>query len=102
MPPSRTEIPVMLTGEELETLRRWVTRPWAPRGLAARLSPREQEVLALLSEGKSNKKIASALGVSETTVKHHLRSTLEKLHLENRVQAAIYAVRHGLGTPPSE
>lgn len=60
------------------------------------LSPREVEVLRLVAKGLSNAEIASALYITESTVKLHLRSILEKLHLRNRVQAALYAVRQGL------
>ncbi len=61
-----------------------------------RLSPREQEVLELLTKGASNKEIAASLGISNNTVKNHLKNILEKLHLQNRVQAAAYALRGGL------
>ena len=60
------------------------------------LSEREQEVLALLVEGLSNSQIAERIHLSENTVKKYLRSILEKLHLNNRVEAAVYAVREGL------
>jgi DNA-binding NarL/FixJ family response regulator len=43
-----------------------------------------------------NKEIADTLGISENTVKIHLRNILEKLHLRNRIQAAVYAVRQGI------
>ncbi len=68
---------------------------------ALRLSPREREVLMLLTKGATNKEIASALGISENTVKNRLKSILEKLHLENRVQAVAYAFERGLvkGSP---
>jgi len=59
------------------------------------LSPREVEVLELIVQGKTNKEIASALSIAEDTVKIHLRNILEKLHLQNRIQAAVYAVRQG-------
>lgn len=61
-----------------------------------KLSAREQEVLEHLTQGVSNKEIAAALGISENTVKNHLKSILDKLHLQNRVQAATYAIREGL------
>jgi len=64
------------------------------------LSPRETDVLALVAQGQSNKEIAAALTVAENTVKNHLKSILEKLHLENRVQAATYALRAGLSKHP--
>ncbi|GAB4525636.1 MAG: response regulator transcription factor [Anaerolineae bacterium] len=60
------------------------------------LTEREQEVLALVARGASNAEIAQQLHISENTVKKHLRSILDKLHLENRVQAAIYALREDL------
>lgn len=60
------------------------------------LTPREQEVLALVAQGLRDKQVASALGLSEHTVRNHLRSTLDKLQLRNRVEAATYAVRSGL------
>jgi DNA-binding NarL/FixJ family response regulator len=60
------------------------------------LSPRETGVLELVAQGKSNKEIAAALDIAENTVKNHLKNILEKLHLENRVQAATFALRQGL------
>ena len=60
------------------------------------LSPREGEVLQLVAQGASNKKIADSLFISENTVKTHLRNIMEKLHLANRSQAAAYAVQKGL------
>jgi DNA-binding NarL/FixJ family response regulator len=62
----------------------------------ARLTPREHEVLQLLTQGGTNKEIASTLCVSENTVKNHLKNILEKLHLQNRVQAVAYALREGI------
>ena len=64
------------------------------------LSPREIEVLELVAHGKSNKEIAVALNIAENTVKNHLKNILEKLHLENRVQAATFALRQGLLNKP--
>jgi DNA-binding NarL/FixJ family response regulator len=69
---------------------------------AAELTARETEVLQLVARGRSNKEIASALAISENTVKNHLKNILEKLHLENRVQAATYALRQGLAPKPPE
>ena len=69
---------------------------------AAILSAREKEVLQLVVKGATNKEIASELCITENTVKNHLRNILEKLHLENRVQAAAYAVREGIIKPPGE
>jgi DNA-binding NarL/FixJ family response regulator len=65
-----------------------------------KLSPRENEVLDLITHGKSNKEIAAALGIAEATVKNHMRNILEKLHLENRVQAAAFALRRRAADSP--
>lgn len=74
----------------------------APHGSRAvpmpdeRLTHREQDVLRLVVEGRSNDEIAQALFLSEATVKKHLGSIMTKLHVRNRVQAAVLGVRHGL------
>jgi DNA-binding NarL/FixJ family response regulator len=60
------------------------------------LTPREREVLRLIAEGLSNKRIARELGVAEKTVKTHVGHVLAKLELSDRTQAALYAVREGL------
>jgi DNA-binding NarL/FixJ family response regulator len=60
------------------------------------LTSREIDVLNLIAEGKTNREIADKLVISENTVKIHLRNILDKLHLQNRIQAAVYAVRQGL------
>jgi DNA-binding NarL/FixJ family response regulator len=63
------------------------------------LTPREQDVLRLIARGLPNKLIARDLGVSEKTVKTHVSSILGKLRLNDRTQAALYAVREGLLDP---
>ena len=60
------------------------------------LSPREREILRLIARGDSNKLIARALDIAETTVKIHVQHILRKLNLSSRVQAAVYATSHGL------
>ena len=60
------------------------------------LTEREIEVLELVVEGLTNKEIGAELHLSVNTIKIHLRNILEKLHLQNRIQAAVYAVREGL------
>ncbi|MGO4547827.1 response regulator [Paenibacillus sp. 2TAB23] len=63
------------------------------RELMEQLTPRELEVLQLITKGMSNKDIASALTVAEKTVKTHVSSILSKLNMTDRTQAAIYAVQ---------
>jgi DNA-binding NarL/FixJ family response regulator len=65
------------------------------------LTERELEVLLLIAEGFSNHKIAEKLVISEKTVKSHVSSILSKLHLEDRTQAAIYALKHNLDSDGS-
>jgi two-component system, NarL family, response regulator LiaR len=60
------------------------------------LTTRERDVLALIAQGRSNKRIALELGVAEKTVKTHVSHIFSKLDLTDRTQAALYAVRHGL------
>jgi DNA-binding NarL/FixJ family response regulator len=68
----------------------------------AELSARELEVLSLVAEGKANPEIAEALFISPSTVRNHISSILIKLQVENRVQAAVRAVRDGMleSVPP--
>lgn len=58
------------------------------------LTPREKEILLLVSKGLTNKLIAEQLFISENTVKNHMKNLLEKLNLENRVQLASYALKY--------
>jgi two-component system, NarL family, response regulator LiaR len=66
------------------------------------LTPRELETLRLIARGLSNQEIASTLFVHERTVAKYVSSILDKLHLANRTQAALYAVREGLTELPDE
>ena len=69
------------------------------------LTTREREVLAELAQGRSNREIARALHVSEKTVKAHVSSVLAKLGVQDRTQAALFAVRHerfGTNTEPDK
>lgn len=59
------------------------------------LSPREMEILQFVTRGMSNKQIALELGISHQTVKNHMTSILKKLDVEDRTQAAVYALRRG-------
>jgi DNA-binding NarL/FixJ family response regulator len=77
-------------------LLRWVApsepepEPWKP------LTPKEMEVLGLLVQGMSNRKMSETLGTSEHTVKEHVRHILAKLGQHDRTQAALFAVRNGI------
>jgi len=64
------------------------------------ITPRELEILQLVAEGMSNKEIGKRLYITEGTVKNHVHNALEKLHMKNRIQAAAYITRQGLGRPP--
>lgn len=61
-----------------------------------RISLREREILILLARGASNKEMARDLKLAESTVKIHVQNILRKLNLTSRVQAAVYAVQHGI------
>ena len=60
------------------------------------LTPRESEIIIMLAQGESNKSIARILDLAESTVKIHVQGILRKLNITSRVQAAVYAVEHGL------
>ncbi len=77
-------------------LREFAREKPAPSEKDSALTPREQQVLQLVARGLTNREIAETLVVAENTVKNHLRNILAKLHLENRVQVATYALKEGL------
>jgi DNA-binding NarL/FixJ family response regulator len=96
-----------MTSEELITTIREVHegRSHIPAAIAERLAermgtedltPRESEVLEQIVSGKSNKEIATELGISEATVKTHINTLLSKLGVEDRTQAATTAIRRGI------
>jgi len=66
------------------------------------LTERETELLRLVAVGLPNKAIGQQLGVSENTVKYHMKNILQKLHLHNRAEAAAYAVQNGLLRPAAQ
>lgn len=79
-------------------LRRLMTRMPAPADPMAALTVREREILRLIAHGRSNKEIGAALCLTEATVKGYVSSTLSKLGVLDRTQAALLAVRYGLAT----
>ena len=81
-----------LSPELLTRFTQALRRPPPPDPLEL-LSPREREVLQLIARGESNRQIARDLAIGEQTVKTHVRSILIKLSLQDRVQAAIFALR---------
>jgi DNA-binding NarL/FixJ family response regulator len=82
-----------LSPDLLTRLTQAIRRPPPPDPLEP-LSPRERDVLELIARGHSNRQIARDLLIGEQTVKTHVRSILAKLGLQDRVQAAVFALRH--------
>ena len=80
----------------LQRLRAQTTDTDAAATILAELSDRELEVLRLIANGKDNAEIARQLFISPKTVKNHISNILMKLQIENRIQAAVYAVRSGI------
>lgn len=87
-----------LAGKLFAHVQRGANAPRAPTPASEldKLTPREREILACLARGESNKVIARALELAESTVKIHVQNILKKLGLSSRVQAAVFAVEHGL------
>jgi len=82
-----------MTGKLVAGLKR---EPEASPADRDRLSAREREILSALARGASNKELAREFELAESTVKIHVQHILRKLNLHSRVQAAVYAVEHGL------
>jgi DNA-binding NarL/FixJ family response regulator len=82
-----------MTGEIARKVIACFRRPLATAVTAAHLSPREEEILVLLTQGYANKEIADRLGVSFDTVRTHLRHIYEKLHVRSRTEAATKYLR---------
>jgi len=79
-----------------KALRQFAALPGKQAPLVDELTPREVEVLTLIAEGLCNKDIARELSISEKTVKNHINNIFSKLHLYDRTQAMLYAIRKGL------
>jgi DNA-binding NarL/FixJ family response regulator len=85
-----------IAAKVLQRLRAASTQPEIANTIRAELSDREIEVLKLIANGKDNAMIAGELYISPKTVKNHISNILMKLQIENRIQAAVYAVRSGI------
>jgi DNA-binding NarL/FixJ family response regulator len=87
-------LPAPMTGTLFSQIARAAVRRGTAKALeAVRMTQREREVIELIASGKSNKEIASALGIATDTVKSHVRNIMDKLALRTRLQIAAYA--HG-------
>ena len=95
---ARGESPVSpaVAATVFQRLRATATTPEAARSIRTELSEREIEVLKLIASGNDNGVIAAELHISPKTVKNHISNILMKLQIENRIQAAVYAVRSGI------
>ena len=82
----------------LDEFRKTEELPAHPAHPMSELTEREATILRLLAQGDSNQEIAEALGVSEKTVRNRLSEIFSKLRLNNRTQAALYALREGIAT----
>lgn len=78
-----------------------IDHPTESTGMTESLTRRELETLRLIARGFSNQEIASTLVVHERTIAKYVSSILNKLHLANRTQAALYAINQGLATSPA-
>ena len=85
-----------IAGKVLQHVRATTAAPEAAATIRTELSDREIQVLKLIANGKDNADIAQELHISPKTVKNHISNILMKLQIENRIQAAVYAVRSGL------
>jgi DNA-binding NarL/FixJ family response regulator len=85
-----------IAGKLLQRLRAQSTNEDAAATIQSELSDREIEVLKLIANGKDNAQIAGELFISPKTVKNHISNILMKLQIDNRIQAAVYAVRSGI------
>ncbi|MFJ9413118.1 MULTISPECIES: LuxR C-terminal-related transcriptional regulator [unclassified Streptomyces] len=85
----------------IQDLRAAAKPPLSEEGLAARaaldlLTARERQILVLISQGNSNRRVAKALGISEKTVKNHLSAVFTKAGVSDRTQAVVLGIRGGI------
>jgi DNA-binding NarL/FixJ family response regulator len=85
-----------IAGKVLQRVRATSSQPEMAETIRTELSDREIEVLKLIANGKDNAMIAGELHISPKTVKNHISNILMKLQIQNRIQAAVYAVRSGI------
>jgi DNA-binding NarL/FixJ family response regulator len=85
-----------IASKVLQRLRASSAQPEIAETIRTELSDREIEVLKLIANGKDNAQIAAELHISPKTVKNHISNILMKLQIDNRIQAAVYAVRSGI------
>jgi DNA-binding NarL/FixJ family response regulator len=85
-----------IAAKVLQRVRATSAQPDIEKTIRAELSEREIEVLKLIANGKDNAVIAAELHISPKTVKNHISNILMKLQIDNRIQAAVYAVRSGI------
>ena len=85
-----------IASKMLQRIRASSSQPEIERIIRSELSEREIEVLKLIANGKDNAMIAAELHISPKTVKNHISNILMKLQIDNRIQAAVYAVRSGI------
>ncbi len=85
-----------IAGKVLQRIRATSAQPQIAEQIRSELSDREIQVLKLIANGKDNSVIAAELHISPKTVKNHISNILMKLQIQNRIQAAVYAVRSGL------
>lgn len=92
----KTVVAPELTGILARAVRQEPEPPAPVQPVLSELTPREQEILCHLAAGQSNKAIARELGISDGTVKLHVKAILRKLAVHSRVEAAVMAVEQGL------
>jgi DNA-binding NarL/FixJ family response regulator len=93
----KTPVDPVVAGKLFAQITQPSSLPTSP--MVGLLNEREKEVLALLARGMANAEIAGRIYLSEGTIKNYVSSILKKLGVSDRTQAAVFAIRHGLGDP---